>query len=60
MLDYETAVMFEKAGNVRRTLESAGRLPTIEDDRYINELRYKLNRGQERFLNELTERYPHL
>lgn len=44
MKHYETAVKFEKACNVRRALEAAGKKPTTEDDRYINELRYKLDK----------------
>lgn len=43
MKDYETAVRFERAGDVRRVLEYAGRTPTLEDDLYINSLRVRLD-----------------
>lgn len=44
MKHYETAVKFEKACNVRRALETAGKTPTTEDDRYIHELRELLDK----------------
>lgn len=47
MKNYDVAIEFEKACNVRRTLEAAGRKPTVEDDRYIHWLRTKLDKMSE-------------
>lgn len=59
-MDYEIAVMFELAVNVRRTLEAAGREPTNQDDSYIVELREKLDNSSNGIITVLLQRYPNI
>ena len=43
MKDYQTAVMFEQACQVRRLLEYVGKEPTKEDNFYIHQLGRQLD-----------------
>lgn len=58
MKDYDTAIKFERAMSVLRLLEIAGKSPTLTDIKYINELRYRLDRPSvrdlERWWNQIT------